>query len=240
MRPLIGITVESTHDPDDARSRGKLTLNWNYAEAIADAGGLPLLIPPVADMKQLASMIDGWLIPGGFDIDAQRFGESNHPKVELQDPARYECEAELFSCLDPEIPIFGICYGCQFLNVVRGGNLIQHIPDDVDSESHAGGTLQHYTVAESQLRNVVAAEMVAGKSYHHQSVSRLGSNLRVVATAEDGIVEGIEATDRPYLIGVQWHPERTLEDPASRRLFERFVDAARDFADRRRGSTPHR
>src|ERR1700736_3619465 len=101
MKPLIGITVDSAHDPEDPRTRGKLTLNWNYAQAIADAGGVPILVPPMADMKALSEVIDGWLIPGGLDIDARRFGEENHSRVELQDPARYEAENDLLCHLDP-------------------------------------------------------------------------------------------------------------------------------------------
>ncbi|HVT11780.1 MAG TPA: gamma-glutamyl-gamma-aminobutyrate hydrolase family protein [Fimbriimonadaceae bacterium] len=234
MRPVIGITVDSIPDPDDPRTRGKLSLNWNYAQAVADAGGVPILIPPMADPEQVAAMIDGWLIPGGADIDAARFGEENHPAVELQDPARYEAEAALMDRLDPETPIFGICYGCQFLNVARGGTLFQHLPDTVGHESHTGGTLQQYSLEESKLREATGAATVSGKSYHHQAVKDLGANLKVVATADDGTVEALEATDRPWVIGVQWHPERTLEDPATRRLFEEFIAAAAQYAKKRR------
>lgn len=234
MQPIIGITVDSIPDPDEVRTRGKLSLNWNYAQAVADAGGIPILIPPMADAKRLAGMIDGLLIPGGADINAERFGEENHPKVELQDPVRYEGEADLVSHLDSETPILGICYGCQFLNVVRGGTLIQHLPDAVGHESHSGGTLQEYSISESRLREATGAAVVSGKSYHHQAVKDLGQNLRVVATADDGTIEALEATDRPWVIGVQWHPERTLEDPATRHLFQAFVAAAAQHSERKR------
>lgn len=234
MKPFIGITVDVSRNPDDARTGGKLTLNWNYAEAVAEAGGVPLLIPPMADMSMLAAIIDGWLIPGGDDIDASRFGEENHPKVELQDPARYEGEAALLKHLDKDVPVLGICYGCQFLNVARGGSLIQHLPDVVEHELHTGGTLQEYDLADSQLKDIAGTKRMSGKSYHHQAIKELGDNLRIVARADDGTVEAIEAVDRPWLIGVQWHPERTLNDEATRRLFTSFVDEARAHAERRR------
>ncbi len=234
MKPVIGITVNTVQDPSDQRTKGKLTLNWNYAQAIADAGGNPVLIPPMADMRALASMLDGWLIPGGDDIDAARFGEENHPKVELQDPARYEGESALLQYLDAGVPVLGICYGCQFLNVARGGNLIQHLPDVVNHESHTGGTLQHYDIADSKLRQATGSHRVEGKSYHHQAVKEPGDNLCVTARAEDGTIEAIEATDRPWMIGVQWHPERTPDDVATRRLFDTFVAEARRHAERRR------
>jgi putative glutamine amidotransferase len=182
----------------------------------------------MADMDVIAGLIHGWLIPGGADIDASRWGETNHEKVELQDPARFEGEASLYARLQPDVPILGICYGCQFLNVARGGSLIQHVPDVVGHESHSGGTLQSYRLeADSKLATAMATGKVEGKSYHHQAVGNLGEGLRVVAHAADGIVEAVEALDRPFVLGVQWHPERTAEDAATRRLFESFIAAAR-------------
>ncbi|HEY0866946.1 MAG TPA: gamma-glutamyl-gamma-aminobutyrate hydrolase family protein [Fimbriimonas sp.] len=231
-KPIIAITVDCHCDPEDQRTKGRLELNWNYAQAVSDAGGVPILIPPTADMEEVAAVIHGWLIPGGNDIDASRFGETNHPKVSLQDPARYDGEAALFGAIAPELPVLGICYGCQFINVVRGGSLIQHLPEVVGHESHTGGTLQRYEIlAGSKLaRHSRATEMV-GKSYHHQAVARLGENLDVVAREADGTIEAIEARDRPYLIGLQWHPERTLEDAATQKVFRSFIEAARSYME---------
>lgn len=235
MKPIIGISVDCVHDPEDARTRGKLELNWNYAQAVADAGGIPILIPPMTDMDAIAGMIDGWLIPGGNDIDAAIFGEENHPKVTLQDPARYEAESRLYRAVDKELPVLGICYGCQFLNVARGGTLQQHVPDVVGHETHSGGTMQNYPIeAESRLAGIVGVAEMTGKSYHHQAVGRAGENLKVVSKHEDGTVEAIEATDRPWMIGLQWHPERTLEDDPTQRLFQDFVQAAARFKESKR------
>jgi putative glutamine amidotransferase len=233
MKPIIGITVEARHLPEDERTRGSMTCNWNYGQAVAEAGGVPILIPPMTDMAEVAKLIDGWLIPGGYDIDATRFDEENHPAVELQDPSRYEAEASLLSELPRDIPVLGICYGCQFINVVRGGSLIQHLPDVVD-EVHTGGAMQQYAVESSKLSAALGCNRVDGKSYHHQSINRLGENLRITAKAGDGIVEAIEATDRPWMVAVQWHPERTLDDPATRNLFTTFIEEARKHAECRR------
>jgi putative glutamine amidotransferase len=231
MKPIIGITAEPKQDPEDARTRGSIVLNWNYAQAVADAGGVPLIVPPMADMREVADLIDGWLIPGGADIDACRFGQENHPKAELQDPSRFAGEKALFESVPENMPVLGICYGCQFINVIRGGDLIQHLPDVEGTTKHTGGEVQSYRLDEgSQLSQLFESEEVAGKSYHHQAVDRAGEGLKVVARNEDGTVEAIEATDRPWLIGVQWHPERTLEDEAMRKLFEAFVSAAREYA----------
>ncbi|HWD41298.1 MAG TPA: gamma-glutamyl-gamma-aminobutyrate hydrolase family protein, partial [Fimbriimonas sp.] len=192
MKPLIGITVESNHDPDDPRTRGKMELNWNYAQAVADAGGVPLVIPPMADMAEVAKLIDGWLIPGGLDIDACNFGEENHPEVKLQDPVRYQGEKALFQNVSADLPVFGICYGCQFLNVVRGGNLIQHLPDIEGAVQHTDGVMQSYDLDDaSKLAGMVQSDQMKGKSYHHQAVKDLGEGLKVVAKNEDGTVEAI-------------------------------------------------
>lgn len=230
MKPIIGITVNCLHEPDNGRSRGTLSLNWNYAERVAVAGGVPLLIPPQAAMTEVAPLIDGWLIPGGDDIDGREFGQPTHPKAELQDPARFAAERSLYEALPADAPILGICYGCQFLNVVRGGDLVQHVPEVVGHDRHAGGTAGLYAIEPgSLLYDVVGTEQVTGLSYHHQACGTTGRALRVVSRAEDGVIEAIEAEDRPWLVGVQWHPERTPEDPATLRLFASFVDAARLF-----------
>jgi len=171
------------------------------------------------------------LIPGGDDIDAGRFGEENHPKVSLQDPARFDGEQRLWNQISTDLPILGICYGCQFLNVARGGTLIQHLPDVVGHEQHTGGTLQEYQVEPgSHLECVIGTQTITGKSYHHQAVKDTGRNLKVVSKNEDGTIEAIEATDRPWFIGVQWHPERTLQDGPTLLIFKNFVDAARNYA----------
>ncbi len=235
MRPLIGITVDAEFDDSNDRSNGKLMLNWNYASRVAEACGNPILISPLTDLEWAAKSIDGWLIPGGADMDARHFGEENHPKAELMNPKRWEMEDRLFSLIDPELPTLGICYGCQFINVKRGGSLIQHLPDVVENDEHTGGTLQPYElVGASKLSTFAGTERVEGKSYHHQAVARVGSGLAVVAKHDDGTVEAIEDASKPFFVGVQWHPERTPEDAATQNLFRSFVEAAREYMESKR------
>ncbi|MBS1720498.1 MAG: gamma-glutamyl-gamma-aminobutyrate hydrolase family protein [Armatimonadetes bacterium] len=236
MKPIIGITVEAKFDPSNPRSRGSLALNWNYAEEVEKAGGIPLLIPPMADPSPLAEIIHGWLIPGGADIDAREFGEENHPEVELGDPARFGVEKKLYQAVSADLPILGICYGCQFLNVVQGGTLIQHLPDVVYHGEHSGGTLQAYSLdADSRLAGVAGQTAIEGKSYHHQAIGRPGADVTVVGHAEDGTVEAIELSGRPWVFGVQWHPERTPDDSATQSIFAKFVAAARAYAESKHG-----
>ncbi len=232
MKPLIGITVEGKRDEADARSGGSMTLNWNYAQVVSDAGGVPLIIPPMADMAAVSKVIHGWLIPGGSDIDPGRYGEAKHPEAKLQDPSRYEGEAALYKAAPLDLPILGICYGCQFLNVVRGGSLDQHIPDQLGHTRHEGGTVERHRVEPSQLARLLQTDEVEGRSYHHQAIARVGEGLRITSRDHEGVIEAVEAEDRPWLIGVQWHPERTATDPVTNRLFVGFIDAARQYAGR--------
>ena len=233
-KPVIGITVDASPDPGDCRTRGKLSLNWNYAQAVAEAGGVPVLIPPQADPEAVATIVDGWLIPGGDDIDPRHWGDERHPQAKLVAQERFDCERRFFGLVPKELPLLGICYGCQFLNVANGGSLHQHLPDVVGHESDAGGKLQEYVLDETSLvARALGADRVEGESWHHQAVDRLGQTIRVVGHNEDGTVEAIESVDRPWMIGVQWHPERTLEDESSRRLFRAFVEAAAAYRRRR-------
>jgi putative glutamine amidotransferase len=238
MKPIIGITVESVFSPDNLRTRGELNLHWNYPEAVVKAGGLPFLIAPMADMTEVAQVIDGWLIPGGADIDASHFGQENHPSVEVQDPSRWAAEYALFQALDPAVPILGICYGCQFLNVVHGGDLIQHVPDVVGHERHKQGVLETVTVQLDTKLGSVVGNKPCGKSYHHQAVGALGKGLKVTALSADGIVEGLESIEKPWVVAVQWHPERTPEDDRNHELVKEFVREAAKYAERKRGSVP--
>lgn len=229
MRPIIGVTAIPHPDPSDARRGGRLDLNWNYAEAIHRAGGSPIILTPHTDVEGVVGLLDGWLIPGGDDMDARHFGQATHPACELQDPARFAFESALYRALPPQTPILGICYGCQFLNVMAGGTLHQHLPE-VTGESHTEGVQQHYGATEGSLLARAAGTIrPEGQSWHHQAADRVGEGLVVSARAEDGTVEAIEDPRRPFLLAVQWHPERTPERAESQGIMRAFVEAAAEF-----------
>lgn len=229
MKPIIGITTDFEPKLEDPRSSGTLSLNWNYAARIIGAGGVPILLAPESDVHTIAFLLDGLMIPGGRDIDASAWGETNHPSVKPVQMQRFEFEKQLWQALNPEMPVLGICYGCQFINVMRGGSLHQHLPDIVGHEHDQGGTLQDYSLdAKSRLSTIIGTQP-KGKSYHHQAINGLGKGLNVVGHNADGTVEAIEDDDQRWIFGVQWHPERTPGDPESETLFTAFVNAARQY-----------
>ena len=235
IRPVIGITTSCGTDPNDETSSERLYVNRLYADCILAAGGAPILLTKQTPVEVALDLIDGLLIPGGDDIDARFFNQENHPAVKPEDPERFLFEQALLEVLPGEVPVFGICYGCQAMNVVRGGDLVQHVPDKVANTQHAGGTLQEYeVVSDSKLAALVGTTRPQGKSFHHQANDKPGEGLRVVATSEDGVIEAIEDPALPYVIGVQWHPERTPADPSTVRLFKSFVEAAAGYRGRRK------
>ncbi|MBL8060258.1 MAG: gamma-glutamyl-gamma-aminobutyrate hydrolase family protein [Chthonomonas sp.] len=232
MKPIIGITCDIYPVGDDRGPEYRLKVN--YCEMVAEAGGIPVIIPTVADVEELASMLDGVLIPGGRDIDPARFGQEKHPAADLQNPARFETEASLYENLPKDAPVFGICYGAQFLNVAGGGTINQHIPDHLVNHDHEGGTLQGYSVDRDSRLGAIVVDHLEGKSFHHQAIDQVADGLKVVARHDDGTIEAVEGDGPRWMIGVQWHPERTPDDPNSKRLFAAFVEEAKKFRARRK------
>jgi putative glutamine amidotransferase len=233
-RPLIGITtrLDFAHDT--------LYLKRYYAEAIFAAGGLPFHIPLITDreyLSQIGLMIDGLLLSGSdSDVDPTRYGEEPQPNLGTVIPERDETDLFLLNLVeDRRIPVLGICYGCQSLNVSRGGMLIQDIQSQVPAAlKHSQGPPvnrpSHQIDIEegSLLAELAGSDCVRVNSTHHQAIRKTGHNLRAVARAHDGVIEAV--TDpRPdrFVLGVQWHPEVGWEkDALSQAIFKRFVAEA--------------
>ena len=211
---------------------------------MAEAGGIPVLIPLVSNQAALGAYerIDGLLLPGGADVDPAHYGAAPHPAVEDIDQDRDRVELLLCRRAIAEgLPLLGVCRGLQLMNVAMGGTLVQHIPDELpDSELHhdssvrSGFSRDHLahavSVAEgSALAELLEARSVLVNSSHHQAIDQLAPALRASATAADGVIEGVEGPPGgAFCIGVQWHPEAFGQDnPVTRRLFSAFIDAAR-------------
>lgn len=224
MKPIIGISASTMTSPKNGREHGRIFLERDYSDRVIAAGGAPLLIPPGADFESIGPLLDGFIIPGGDDIDAANWGEQNHPEVQNENPQRTQTEIGIFKHLRPEVPVLGICYGCQLVNVIQGGTLIQHLPDVVGEDYHRGDPIQEYRIEPETRLAEILGPTARGKSWHHQAVEKLGTNLRISAWHEDGTVEAIEGTFGRWFVGVQWHPERTdVEDSVL--LFDAFLKA---------------
>ena len=174
-----------------------------------------------------AAAFDAIVLCGGDDIDARRWGEANHPSVELVPAERDEYEIAIVrAAVDRGVPLLGVCRGSQIMNVALGGTLEQHIPDVPGRGKHDGGTLHEIDVTPGTLLARFASRG-AVNSFHHQAVGRLAPNLRVSARSADGAVEAVEGPGR-FCLGVQWHPEREGNDaPLGHELFRALVEAAR-------------
>jgi putative glutamine amidotransferase len=209
----------------------------DYVEAVLEAGGLPmpLALHDVelyggAVAEQLA-YCDGLLLSGGVDINPATYGEQPHPELNATTPERDSHELALLAEAKRRgIPILAICRGVQLVNVAYGGTLYQDIPAQVpEAIQHSQRSARHQpshdvTVSEASRLCELVGDSIAVTSFHHQAVKDLGANLEVVATAADGIIEAVEATDHPWLVAVQWHPEMSHRaDAPSRAIFRAFI-----------------
>lgn len=249
MRPFVAVTT--TIGLGGSRQVPRVCLNAAYLSAVAHAGATGIPLTPAHDgvsVRQLVDHCHGLVLTGGDDLDPARYGAQIHPATSLPNPARDAMEfAALEAALERGMPVLAICRGMQVLNVALGGTLIQDIPSerggDILHEQAApvGRGWHHATVLQgSGLHRVFGASELFINSFHHQAVDRLGAGLRATVWAEDGIVEGVETTEYPWVYGVQWHPERGQADtPADnqrdpdRRLFAAFTRAAEAFARER-------
>jgi putative glutamine amidotransferase len=234
--PLIGVSLELMEDPR-GRTFTLHQLRAAYVDAIAASGGLPILLAPVAhaSLNSLFSHLDGLVITGGaFDISPDLYGESPSPKVGVLKPERTDFEWGLLEeARAREVPILAICGGMQLLNVVRGGTLYQHLPDELPGLQHEQPTDRRTTShsvqieAGTRLAALVGQDSLPVNSSHHQGVRRVGEGLRASAHSSDGLVEAIESREEDFCVGVEWHPELLWETELRHRsLFQGLVLAA--------------
>ena len=235
MRPIIGITSYA----EDARwgvwQAPAALIPLAYVHAVEAAGGRPLLVPPsVEGVEETLDALDGLLLSGGADIDPEAYGAEAHPETNGTRPQRDRAELVLLeAALARDLPVLAVCRGSQVLNVARGGDLVQHLPEIVGHQGHkeTPGVFADHGVEilpDTKLSEVIGSHAPV-KSHHHQGYGRLGDGLREAARAEDGTVEAIEDPSRRFALGVLWHPEEG-EDAA---LFRALVEEARRYREER-------
>ena len=236
MPPRVAIPIPHSLDQEyAARSLPQ------YEHAIKVAGGEPVKIPLDKSPSETAKLVDSCdavLLPGSkADVDPAKYNSARHPKTADSDPERDAVDELLLRhAYTTRKPVLGICYGMQSLNVYRSGNLLQHIESSTNHRAGRDIAVAHKVNVEpeSKLAAILqedsgSSKVIPVNSSHHQSVEGAGNGLRVVARCpEDGIIEAMEGTSPDhYVLAVQWHPERTIDnDEASRAIFRSLIEAA--------------
>jgi putative glutamine amidotransferase len=234
-KPLIGINADFR--PARKDSIPLSWLNTGYYDSITAAGGLPAVLPPLAeddDLKQFLGLLDGLVLTGcNLDLDPLRLGFDPHPSTRPMPKRREDFDRRLCKLArEMRIPTLAVGVGMQEMNVVCGGTLYQHIAEDLPRALH------HRDTVEECLRHII--EIVPGtrvdkiygpgeirvNSQHHMAIDQLASMFRVSATCPDGVIEAYESTDDDWFcLGVQWHPENQTASALDMQVFEHFIES---------------
>lgn len=224
-RPLIGITTYVELASWGPWHLEAALVPYDYVRAVERAGGRALLVPPEEDgVDETLDALDGLILSGGNDLDPRGYGAEAHAATSGTSPERDRSELVLLkAALERDLPVLAICRGVELLNVVRDGDLLQHLPEVVGHEEHRavlGEFSEHRIRVDPRSRLGELAGPV--KSSHHQGVGRIGQGLRAIAWADDGTVEALEDPDKPFVVGVLWHPEAGEDQ----QLFQQLVKVA--------------
>lgn len=234
-RPLIGINMDlrasvKSRTPHSLMSTG-------YYDSLVTAGALPIMIPPLtreSDLLPILEKLDGVVLTGGDDLDPRKMGLSPHPSVNAMCERRELADRLLCKLVQQErITTLGIGLGMQELNVVAGGGLFVHLPEDLPKsiphyDPH-GGAHRHTVVMQpkTRLAEIYGPGEIRVNSYHHMGIRKLAPNFRTSALAPDGLIEAYEGKEPGWwVVGVQWHPENEGHISLDMQLIEAFVHAA--------------
>lgn len=240
--PMIGIVP--TQMPEEHIFR----VNDYYINSIVLSGGVPLIFPLSQDHRvyeRLLPIVDGFVLTGGQDVDPERYGISPdsaaYEKLGEITPLRDDVEGLILDFAHEfDVPTLGICRGMQTMNVHYGGSLFVDLPEQYDGvDSLTSKPILHWQTEEptevshyidvkrgSRLHDILAADSSAANSFHHQGIREVAANFVSVAYASDGLIEAIEALDKTFMLGVQWHPEFFLGEKHMGSLFTALVEEA--------------
>ena len=228
--PVVGIEVDLEPSPSGRRYAKCYEA---YFDTVADQGGVPVLLPPLTDpaaLRRQLGLIDALVVPGGDDFHASEWGEEQRPcpRFTPSDPRRLEAGRRLVgTTLELGLPFLGVCYGEQLLALLRGGTLVQDVPDAFpEAVDHRADHALRVEPGTLLARLTGGGEGLTVNSRHHQAVREPGAGLRVSGWGPDGVVEAIEAADGRFVLGVQWHPEG-YAGPTGSGLFAGLLEAAR-------------
>jgi len=227
-RPIIGVI------PLWDEKKDSIWMLPGYMQGLEEAGAVPVVLHLTVSetvLKHTAYYFDGFLFTGGHDVNPRLYGQENSRCEEICE-IRDQMETYIFreAVLNQNKPALGICRGIQLFNVLLGGNLYQDIPTEFS------GTINHtkgppYDVPAHNVRllpnsplfKLIGKEYIKVNSYHHQGINRIAKGLEIMAMADDGLVEAVYMPDHSYVWAVQWHPEFSLNDEISRKIFSSFV-----------------
>lgn len=238
MKPIIGITTYGKNDYTIPSKHygGYYVTPDAYVDAVRKAGGIPILIPPgEEDITPILDLVDGIIVSGGGDIRPETYGgDNNHPHLDRLGIERDNLEISIVQAMAErkDKPILCICRGMQVMNVALGGTMYEHIPDIRETDTHRNKdgfwTIHEVNIdADSKIAQAMGTNTVHTFSGHHQAVKHIAEGLKVVAKSPDNIVEGLESINHPWMVGIQWHPEKSAqEDISQQRLFDTLVTLA--------------
>jgi len=234
--PVIGITVDNR---DNTATSGRYESSIAYSRCVAQAGGLPVLLPHEPQLaERFVDLCDGFVLTGGVDPRTEAFGQPTHGRARPMDAHRQVFELTLLAATDehPSKPVLGVCLGMQLMALRAGGALHQHLPDVLDNPKLHENDNRHAVAlcvpVSALVDQPLTTEQATVVSWHRQAAApglddegHVG-RLRVLATAPDGVIEAIDDPQRAFYLGVQWHPERGGAGPLNQGLFDRFVAVA--------------
>jgi putative glutamine amidotransferase len=227
-RPLIGIT-SVYHISEDGKS-ARTQVDFAYVSAVADNGGVPVVLPAVNDdnvLQRYLNVLDGLVLIGGDDIPPSAYGQEPNETVEPLPAQRYNFERKLIArWWAGGKPLLGVCLGMQFTNVVAGGTLIQDIPSQIGTEVDHRAVHRVRIEPGSKLAKTLGRTQADVYSNHHQAVKDVGKGLKAVAHSDDGIIEAMERIKGGFGLFVQWHPEQMSDKAHRDAIYGALVRAA--------------
>lgn len=234
--PLVGISCDTG---ETKGGKPMVYVAMTYVEAVRRAGGVPVLLPPIAeDAPRHVDLCDAIVTVGGADPDMTHWGRKNHPESSQMSPMRQAYELALLDALRPrrETPVLGVCLGMQLMGLHAGGEINQHLADTLpEADRHRRDARHPVEIVDAELSRRLGVKQGLVTSNHHQGLVSAGF-LAIVARSDDGVIEAIADPARPFYLGVQWHPERTDDPATGAGIFAGLIEAARRHRDARRGA----